>query len=171
MSFSEWSNNKKKKKTTSVSAKNSSFSEWSNNKHGISEDEENSALAWRNDEIAPVKKTSSTNERTWFQKGGLSALDDGFQLRDTDDIVKTGLASATDLTANVGGGVLEIGEGVIDALAYLGGAASKMRGNNWMASQIQDFISKDIIDGEKIASYLVAPNYALKAMDADYEEK
>ena len=144
-----------------------SLSELYNESHGTNYQP---TITAQSDDIAPVKKTSSTNERTWFQKGGLSALDDGFQLRDTDDIVKTGLASATDLTANVGGGVLEIGEGVIDALAYLGGAASKMRGNNWMASQIQDFISKDIIDGEKIASYLVAPNYALKAMDADYED-
>ena len=51
MSFSEWSNNKKKKKNTS-------FSEWSNEKYGVTGAEKNSALEWRSDEIAPVQNTN-----------------------------------------------------------------------------------------------------------------
>ena len=60
MSYAEWSSKKKKKEY-------SSYTEWSNAKHGISEEEKDSSLAWRNDEddIAPTNRNPYTDYDTF----------------------------------------------------------------------------------------------------------
>ena len=147
-----------------------------NEEHGIAKEEEKSALKWRNDEIAPVKSTTQKEEKQkwyegWFQKGGASALDDGFQLSDVGKIAKTALATTADFKSNLGGGLLEMGEGVVDTLAYLGGAGAKIAGQDKMASMVKEFTAKDLYDGEKVASYIISPeNWILKAMGEDYDE-
>ena len=125
-------------------------------------------------DIVPVKDTKKEKDEEkekwyegWFDKG---AFDDGYQF---GDVTKTILGTTADLTSNLGGGLLEMGEGAVDALAFLGGASvnPNLPGSKMLSEGIKDFVKKDLYDGEKIASYLVSPtNWALKAMGEDYDE-
>lgn len=145
MSFSEWSNNKRKKKGVSGS-NGTSFSKWSNAKNGITEDEEGSALAWRNDEIAPVANTNPT----WFQKG---AFDNGYQF---GDITKTVVGTVADINENINTAVFDATENLIDTVAYGVGAVGGLF-NEDFKDDVGDFIAKEILKptqtGEAIASY------------------
>lgn len=150
MAYSDLSNKKKKQY--------SSYSEWSNEKNGI-----------REGDIAPVNKQTEQKKQKWYE-GWLDtgAFDDGYQF---GDLTKTIVSSGADLKSNVAGGALEIGEGLVDSLAYLGGVGAKIAGQNKIAEGVKDFVKEDLYDGKKIASYLVAPEqYALKAMGEDIED-
>lgn len=154
MSFSDWSN-KKKKKTTE------SFSEWSNNKYGITEDD---------DDIAPLPSTvkKEDDERKWFQKG---AFEDGYQF---GDVTKTMEGTALDIRSDLMQGVLGIGEGVVDAGATLVGGVGKLFGADMFADTMSNFVKKDIIDEEAIARKIIrGTNTALiSTIDIDdYEEE
>ena len=115
---------------------------------------------------APVKDTTEKEERTWFTSG---AFDDGYQL---GDVTKTILGTATDAVANLGGGVLEIGEGLIDTAVTLPTLLAEKTGtgNSQIIKGSKEFIAKDTIKGEKIASYLTPTNYILQAMGEDYDD-
>lgn len=120
-------------------------------------------------DIAPVKNQTEQKKQKWYE-GWLDtgAFDDGYQ---AGDLIKTMVSSAADLKSNVAGGALEIGEGLVDSLAYLGGVGAKIAGQNKIAEGVKDFVKEDLYDGKKIASYLVAPEqYALKAMGEDIED-
>ena len=136
MSFSDWSNKKKKKNT-------GTFSDWSNSKYGITEDD---------DDIAPLPSTSAKEEpveRTWFQKG---AFEDGYQF---GDLTKTIKASGEDLRGNLIQGLLGIGEGVIDAGATVVGGVGKLFGADDFAEKTKGFVKKDIINEETIAKKIL----------------
>ena len=120
-------------------------------------------------DIAPVKNQTEQKKQKWYE-GWLDtgAFDDGYQ---AGDLIKTMVSSGADLKTNFGGGVLEIGEGLVDSLAYLGGVGAKIAGQDKLAEGAKDFVKKDLYDGKKIASYLVAPEqFALKAIGEDYED-
>lgn len=161
MTYSEWSDQKRKKKeeeerkkaqessTSSADWTNKAkdyqtYAEWSDAKHGVTEEEKDSALAWRDDEIAPVKE----EKRTWFTKG---AFEDGYQ---AGDVTKTILGSVEDVASDLYSGVLGIGEKAIDTVAYGVGGIGKLFGADEFAEDTKDFIEKDIIDEEGIAKVI-----------------
>lgn len=120
-------------------------------------------------DIAPVKNQTEQKKQKWYE-GWLDtgAFDDGYQF---GDLTKTIVSSGADLKSNVAGGALEIGEGLVDSLAYLGGVGAKIAGQDKLAEGAKDLVKKDLYDGKKIASYLVAPEqFALKAIGEDYED-
>ena len=103
-------------------------------------------LATKSDEdLAPVK-------RTWFKKG---AFEDGY---DFGDITKTILGTTTDLTQDLGAGILGIGEKTIDTGAYLLGGGAKLLGAKTFSDDMEKFIKKDLIDEEKISTRIA--NYS-----------
>ena len=115
----------------------------------------NKDLNTGNNDIAPVltQQKEDDNEKWyegWFQSGAFS---DGFDFWDIPNAV-TGTFQdlSTDLTA----GVLGIAEGAIDAGAYLVGGAAGLFGADQFSKNTKDFIKKDIIDEQKIASALVS---------------
>lgn len=126
-------------------AKTPSNSSTSNNYWKKKLDELEASQKKQDDDIAPVK-TTEKKERTWFTKG---AFDDGYQF---GDVAKTIIGTNTDLASNVFGGILEIGEKVVDAGAYAAGAVGGLFGADKFAKDTKEFIQKDLYDGEKIAS-------------------
>ena len=166
MSFSEWSNNKKKKNTDS-------FSDWSNSKYGVTEDDDDIAplpgssaneestnwldlLKQAKNKVIGVKDSvkedsykKENDERTWFQKG---AFEDGYQF---GDLTKTLEASMQDIRSDVLQGILGIGESTIDAGATLVGGAGKLFGADSFAEKTKGFVAKDIINEEEIARMIV----------------
>ena len=152
MTFSEWSNQKKKKEQEEGSktartmdadiAKFETFSEWSNNKYGV-------------EDIAPVKTTIKTptktttdeDKRTWFETG---AFEDGYQV---GDVVKTILGTERDFRENLLAGAYGIVEKTIDAGAYLVGGVGGLFGADEFKEKTAGFIKKDLIDEEKIAKF------------------
>ena len=109
------------------------------------------------EDIAPVKET---NERTWFTSG---AFDDGYQF---GDITKTILGTTGDLGANILGGALEIGEGVVDAGAYLAGGTAKLFGADKFAEKTKKFIADDLYRGDEVAARILTAG-AMGADDID----
>ena len=79
-------------------------------------------------DIAPVKETKKSEERTWFQSGAYGKIEnrfkDGYQFGDVTktakDIWKASRATETDVLENLGTGILGIGEKLVDAGATLG---------------------------------------------------
>lgn len=121
------------------------------------------------DDIAPVKSASSHDasatfekwqemknetQRTWFQKGGLSALDDGFQISDVKELWKTGQATSRDFLQDIYAGATGIVEGVIDTGAYLAGGVGGLFGANDFKDETAKFIAKDIINEEKVGEVI-----------------
>ena len=145
MSFSDWSNKKKKKDNTSNKT-TTSFSNWSNSKYGITEEEENSALSWRSDEIAPVKE----EKRSWFQKG---AFEDGYQF---GDLTKTIVGTVHDINENINEAIFDATENLIDTTAYGVGAIGGLF-NEDFKDDVGEFIAKEILkpkeSGEAVATY------------------
>lgn len=131
MSFSEWSNKKKKKA--------SSFSEWSNAKYGISEEEKTSALAPRDDEIAPVRDTSG-----YFQKS--AHFDDGYQMW---DVAKTTGASIADVGENMAKGGANWLEKIWDGLLTFG---TKMNESSMMQAAQNEMMYNAISGNKESAS-------------------
>ena len=143
MSYAEWSNKKKKEKQ-----QYNSYAEWSNAKHGISEAEQNSALAWRSDEIAPVK---GGDKSTWFKSGGFSdgvtGVGDFF-----GDLGMTTGGTLGDVGINFAKGAARTLEGVLDLGAYgIAGIAEAFGGDKFaeglrksaMESQTDAMFKKD----------------------------
>ncbi len=96
-------------------------------------------------DIAPESK-----ERSWFEKG---AFEDGYQF---GDYFKTMRSTGADLLGNVGAGLTEIVEGVVDAGAYLVGGTGALFGADDFSDDVKDFIKKDIIPADKVANGLAA---------------
>ena len=129
----------------------------------------NRIVAKGTEDIAPVKETvtEETEERKWFNSG---LFEDGYQF---GDVFKTLLATGADIKSNIGGGLLEIGEGVVDAGAYLAGGIGGLLGADEFAENTKEFIAKDLYDGEKIASYILSTpaQIGLSAMGVeDYDD-
>lgn len=116
MSFDEWSNSKKKKKT-------SSFEEWSNAERGISKKQEEederkrqAYLAKQSDDIAPVSGRGG-DKNSWFKSGGFSDGVDG--VGDFfGDLGETVLGTAADLGIGVVKGAGRMVEGLADLGTY-----------------------------------------------------
>ena len=118
MSFEEWSNNKKKKKT-------SSFEEWSNAERGVSKNQEEEDERKRqaylssmrsNDDIAPVREKGG-NKDSIFKSGGFSDGVDG--VGDFfGDLGETILGTTADLGIGMVKGVGRMAEGLVDLGTY-----------------------------------------------------
>ena len=90
----------------------------------------------------------------WFQKG---AFADGY---DPGDITKTILGTVTDLGQELGEGVLNMGENVVDAGAYLLGLGAETSKGMWggrldgfygnVSDSMRDFVKKDLYDSEEV---------------------
>ena len=91
---------------------------------------------FKTDDIAPVKETKTqkkTDERTWFQSGAFSKIENPFKDGwDKGDLNKWGnevnnaiRISGADLLENIGSGILGIGEKLADAGAMLGTAMNE----------------------------------------------
>ena len=184
MSFEEWSNNKKKKKS-------SSFEEWSNANRGVSkqqeEEDEKKRQAYlsqnkskEDDDIAPVRE--DTEERTWFKDSEGSLWD-------------TILGSGTDLLEHASAGLMGIGEKITDAAVSVGSVLN--RGNMMQAAQneltfnlmtgretegvldkyqkyieegekeVAEFVAKDLYDEEEIAKRLISDNAMKIGVDSE----
>jgi hypothetical protein len=108
--------------------------------------------------LGPVK------DRTWFQKG---AFADGY---DFGDVTKTILGTAKDVEEELIEGVLNIGENVVDAGAYIIGSVGGAFGANDFRDDMQNFIKKDLYDSEKVVKSM-APTYQLLAgIDDDVDK-
>lgn len=104
---------------------------------------------YTDEEIAYAQGIQNGEERTWFSSGAFS---DGYQ---GGDVTRTILGTTFDLAANVGGGLLEIGEGVVDAGAYLVGGIGKLFGADEFAEDTKKFIADDLYSGEEVASRIL----------------
>lgn len=98
-------------------------------------------------DIAPVKETEEKKKwyQGWFKSG---AFEDGYQI---GDVTKTILGTADDLETSLIGGVLDMGEAVLDAGAYLVGGAANLLGADKFADKTSSFIAKDLYDGKEVA--------------------
>ena len=165
MSFSEWSNNKRKKKSTSNSTKKAtSFNEWSNAKYGVNDEGD--------DDIAPVKSTKKEEDRTWFKKS-------------EGNVGEAVIGSTADVEENFWSGILGIGEKIVDAgatiftalnegsmsqaaqseilLNTISGETEKNKGIYKKYQDAQDeledktaqFVAKDLYSEEKVAKKLL----------------
>jgi hypothetical protein len=110
----------------------------------------------KSEEIAPVKTVTEekAQDDSWVKSSGV--WDDGYQF---GDILKTGWSSARDVAQNILGGVLEIGEKVVDAGAYLGGLFSYYNPVTRMLNpdiaeenkkKTEEFIKSDLYDGTEV---------------------
>ena len=114
------------------------------------------SLTPQTEDIAPVRQTTTTteapikeeDERTWFQKG---ALKDGVSV---GNIFKTIEGTARDLGENLTAGILGIGEAVVDAGAYVAGAAVG-KVNEDFANKTKEFIAKDLYDEKEVAKKIL----------------
>jgi hypothetical protein len=105
------------------------------------------------DDIGPVKEEEEEEEeekeRKWFQSG---VFEDGYQF---GDINRALTGTLKDVRENLVSGVLGIGEGVVDAGAYIAGGIGKLLGADQFADKTKDFIAKELVDEEKIAKKIV----------------
>ena len=109
----------------------------------------NNMKSWndkRNQEL--YEKALEGDERTWFQKG---AFEDGYQF---GDVFKTAISTAQDIKENVTAGVLGLGEGIVDAGAWLVGAAGGIYSKDFR-DNVQNFIAKDLYDEKAVAKVLI----------------
>lgn len=134
--------------TTSSSSTNgriASFDEWYEKNYELTESEKNSALAWRDDEIAPVAENPS-----WFQKGAFS---DGYQF---GDLTKTILGTLQDVNENITTAVFDATENLIDTTAYGVGLVGGLFDDDFQ-DDVGKFIAKEILtpkeSGEAVATY------------------
>lgn len=140
--FAEYTKKKKKK-----AVENTSFREYTKSVLGDAFE----------DDIAPVRTTGGggkrrettankkEKERKWFESGAFS---DGYQF---GDVTKTILGTITDVDENVTQGILGIGEGTVDAGAWVVGKAGGLFGADNFEKKMGDFIAKDLIDEEKLS--------------------
>lgn len=98
-------------------------------------------------------------------------FDDGFQILDIPKVI---LGTGADLTNNAIGGVLEIGESVVDTGAYAVGGVASLFGADEFAEDTAHFIAKDLYKGEEVAKYINPTHWVsaggLKLMGVDDPE-
>lgn len=99
------------------------------------------------EDIAPVKK--ETEKRKWFESGAFS---DGYQF---GDITKTILGTTTDVQQDLTKGILRIGEGLVDTVAYGVGGIADLIGQDGFANKTKEFIAKDYVEDSKIANRMI----------------
>ena len=103
--------------------------------------------ATQNKDIGPVPKKEQGD---WVSAG---LFDDGYQF---GDILRTIGGTALDLVGNVAGGALEIGEGVVDAAAYIVGGVGELFGAKDFAKDTKKFIANDLYNGEEVANRILS---------------
>ena len=104
------------------------------------------------EDIAPVKQTNEDDKKWydgWFKKG---AYEDGYQ---RGDFLKTNISSSKDLESSLWGGILGIGEKVVDAGAFLAGGVGGLFGADEFKDKTKEFIAKDLYDEKAVAEKLV----------------
>lgn len=87
-------------------------------------------------------------KRSYFQSG---LFEDGY---DFGDITKSILGTTKDVKTDIGTGIARIGEGVVDAGAYLTGAVAKGFGNEEFAEKTKRFIARDLVDEHNVGEML-----------------
>ena len=108
-------------------------------RNAISKAEKNSALAWRDDEIAPVRETSG-----YFQKS--AHFDDGYQV---GDVIKTAGSTAADVGENVAKGGANWLEKLWDGMLTFG---TKMNESSMMQAAQSEMIYNTISGNKESAS-------------------
>ena len=86
---------------------------------------------------------TTTKKRSYFNKG---LFDDGY---DFGDVTKTLVATSVDASKDLRKGVMRIGEGLIDTVAYGAGSVAKAFGNEEFANKTDKFIAKDLIEEQE----------------------
>ncbi len=111
-------------------------------------------------------------KRKWFQKG---AFEDGYQF---GDLYKTLQGTAKDVKTNFFAGAAGLAEKAIDAGAYAIGGVGGLFGADKFKDKTKEFITKDLINEEKLGSVLsdsVSFNKTSTLLDLvigdDYKEK
>ena len=101
-----------------------------------------------NDDIAPIVTTQKEEKKEsgWFKAP--DAFDDGYQF---GDVMKSILATGSNLTESISAGVLGIGEKVVDAGAYIVGGVGGLLGADDFKQDVGDFIAKDLYDERELA--------------------
>ncbi len=160
MSFAEWSN-KKKKKEDKENQQYNSFADWSNAKQGITEEEKESALAWRKDELAPVKEEEKEKERTWFNTSAFSNIDS------VGDVFDAIIATKKSISENLVAGAMGIAESAIDTGAYFVGGVGGLFSDDFQ-DDVSKFIADDIINEKQAAKdFLKKPGIAQTVLGAN----
>lgn len=134
----------------------------------------------QNGEITTAQEDEPTKneKRTWVQGGAFS---NGYQF---GDITKTVLGTVGDAVSDIGGGVLEMVEGAIDSLMYLGALKNTVTGSKNPIEHLNErygynftyedpyvsFIKRDLFDGSKVMDAINPLNYASTLIGGDMEE-
>ena len=133
--------------------------------------------------VTTKEKEKDEKKQKWFQKG---AFEDGYQL---GDVTKTILGTESDLSENLGAGVLGMGEKVVDAFAtiapYFEQAQFVQNGGYYnieaqkahdkaieeSKKELSKFVAKDLYNEEQIAKKIVSgANHPVKQLVGFDEE-
>ena len=87
---------------------------------------------------------TTTKKRSYFNKG---LFDDGY---DFGDVTKTLIGTTADVNEDLTKGVMRIGEGLIDTVAYGAGSVAKAFGNEKFADKTDKFIARNLIEERKL---------------------
>ena len=109
-----------------------------------------------------IKEREEIKKRTWFRDNGL--FEDGWNF---GDFKKTYESTVADVEENLMAGILGMGEGVVDAGAFLVGGVGGLFSKDF-GDDVQGFIAKDLYDEKAIAHKIVnAQNYFKPYVDTD----
>ena len=114
-------------------------------------------------ELANFKAKAKKDSGTWFTAGGFS---DGYQF---GDVTKTILGTTGDLLEELGEGIMEMPEQIIDAGAYIAGGIGGLFGADGFKDDMGNFIKKDLYNSEEIIKGN-AINQLWKQFGADAED-
>lgn len=87
-----------------------------------------------------VEPITSSKKRSYFNKG---LFKDGY---DFGDVTRTLVATDADMSNDLRKGVMRIGEGLVDTVAYGAGSVAKAFGNEKFADKTDKFIARDLIE-------------------------
>lgn len=91
-----------------------------------------------------VEPITTTKKRSYFNKG---LFEDGY---DFGDITKTLIGTTADVNEDLTKGVMRIGEGLIDTVAYGAGSVAKAFGNEKFADKTDKFIARNLIEERRL---------------------
>lgn len=130
----------------------------------------------KGEDTAPAETGAGVQAQddTWFKSS--SAWDDGYQF---GDVFKTAYLSSRDLSQNILGGILDIGEAVVDTGAYLGGLFSYYNPFNRMLNpdiaeenkkKTEEFIKSDLYDGTEVIKSISNEDLVKQTLGVGTEE-
>ena len=148
-----------------VKSTGSSFYDWADKQYAeVGEKEKESALAWRTDEIAPVKETEEKKKwyQGWLDKGAFEDGSDGFW-DFLGNLGQTVVGTVHDVSENVTTAVFDATENLIDTTAYGIGAVGSIFDKDF-DDKVGKFIAKEILkpeeSGKFVADYFTPDGWA-----------